>query len=140
MRYTGGIIRARINSNNIAAYRSNEICWRDAQRFKNDLKQMFITLAWPEAQKISAMLRAWGPHAVAETLEGACSGVWKIRMLNLFRDLDPILKSIVDMGFCRVKSFRKAVSMVMDDLGIDDKTIENLNLIDMAANACIINL
>ena len=28
---------------------------------------------------------------------------------------------------CRVKSFRKAVSTVMDDLGKDDKTIENLN-------------
>ena len=25
----------------------------------------------------------------------------------------------------------------MDDLGIDDKTIENLNLIDMAAKGCI---
>ena len=30
---------------------------------------------------------------------------------------------------CRVKSFRKAVSAVMDDLGIDDKIIENLNII-----------
>ena len=30
---------------------------------------------------------------------------------------------------CRVKSFRKAVSAVMDDLGIDDKIIENMNLI-----------
>ena len=28
---------------------------------------------------------------------------------------------------CRVKSFRKVVSVVMDDLGMDDKTIENLN-------------
>ena len=28
---------------------------------------------------------------------------------------------------CRVKSFRKAVSTVMDDLGMDDKIIENLN-------------
>ena len=25
----------------------------------------------------------------------------------------------------------------MDDLGIDDKTIENINLIDMAAKGCI---
>ena len=25
--------------------------------------------------------------------------VWKICMLNIFRDIDPILKSIVDMGF-----------------------------------------
>ena len=41
---------------------------------------------------------------------------------------------------CRVKSFRKAVSAVMDDLGIDDKIIENLNLIDMAAKGCIINV
>ena len=39
---------------------------------------------------------------------------------------------------CRVKSFRKAVSAVMDDLGIDDKIIENINLIDMAARGCII--
>ena len=30
---------------------------------------------------------------------------------------------------CRVKSFRKAVSAVMDDLGMDDKIIENVNLI-----------
>ena len=29
----------------------------------------------------------------------------------------------------RVKSFRKAVSAVMDDLGMDSKIIENLNLI-----------
>ena len=29
---------------------------------------------------------------------------------------------------CRVKSFRKAMSTVMDDLGTDDKIIENLNL------------
>ena len=28
----------------------------------------------------------------------------------------------------------------MDDLGIDDKFIENLNLIDMAARGCIINV
>ena len=28
---------------------------------------------------------------------------------------------------CRVKSFRKAVSAVMDDLGMDSETIENLN-------------
>ena len=28
---------------------------------------------------------------------------------------------------CRVKSFRKAVSTVTDNLGKDDKTIENLN-------------
>ena len=28
----------------------------------------------------------------------------------------------------------------MDDLGIDDKIIENLNLIDMAAKGCIINV
>ena len=28
---------------------------------------------------------------------------------------------------CRVKSFRKAVSAVMDDLGTDDKTIEKMN-------------
>ena len=41
---------------------------------------------------------------------------------------------------CRVKSFRKAVSAVMDDLGIDDKIIENINLIDMAAKGCIINM
>ena len=41
---------------------------------------------------------------------------------------------------CRVKSFRKAVSTVMDDLGIDDKIIENINLIDMAAKGCIINV
>ena len=38
---------------------------------------------------------------------------------------------------CRVKSFRKAVSAVMDDLGIDDKIIDKLNLIDMAAKGCI---
>ena len=42
---------------------------------------------------------------------------------------------------CRVKSFRKAVSAVMDDLGIDDKIIENLNiLINLAARGCIINV
>ena len=29
---------------------------------------------------------------------------------------------------CRVKSFRKAVSTVMDKLGIDDKIIEKVNL------------
>ena len=28
----------------------------------------------------------------------------------------------------------------MDDLGIDDKIIENINLIDMAAKGCIINV
>ena len=28
----------------------------------------------------------------------------------------------------------------MDDLGIDDKIIENLNLIDMATKGCIINV
>ena len=38
------------------------------------------------------------------------------------------------------KSFRKAVSAVMDDLGIDDKIIEKINLIDMAAKGCIINV
>ena len=31
----------------------------------------------------------------------------------------------------------EAVSAVMDDLGTDDKTIENINLIDMAAKGCI---
>jgi hypothetical protein len=30
---------------------------------------------------------------------------------------------------CRVKSFRKAVSTVMDDLGTDSVIIENFNLI-----------
>jgi hypothetical protein len=30
---------------------------------------------------------------------------------------------------CRVKSFRKAVSTVTDDLGIDSVIIENINLI-----------
>jgi hypothetical protein len=30
---------------------------------------------------------------------------------------------------CRVKSFRKAVSTVMDDLGMDSEIIENFNLI-----------
>ena len=30
---------------------------------------------------------------------------------------------------CRVKSFQKAVPAVMDDLGMDDKIIENMNLI-----------
>ena len=44
---------------------------RSAKRVQSDLKQRFITLAWPELQK-SAILWAWGPHAVAETLEGAC--------------------------------------------------------------------
>ena len=28
----------------------------------------------------------------------------------------------------------------MDNLGIDDKIIENINLIDMAAKGCIINV
>ena len=37
------------------------------------LKHRFITLAWPEAQK-SAMLLAWGPHSVAETLERRARG------------------------------------------------------------------
>ena len=49
------------------------ISWREALKVQSDLKQRFITLAWPELQK-SAMLWAWGPHAVAETLEGACLG------------------------------------------------------------------
>jgi hypothetical protein len=30
---------------------------------------------------------------------------------------------------CRVKSFRKAMSTVMDDLGTDSEIIENFNLI-----------
>ena len=39
------------------------------------------------------------------------------------------------------KSFRKAVSAVMDDLGIDGKIIENLNILNnLAARGCIINV
>ena len=30
--------------------------------------------------------------------DGTNYDVWEIHMLNLFRDIDPILKSIVDMG------------------------------------------
>ena len=38
----------------------------------------------------------------------------------------PVVKTVHP---CRVLSFLKAVSAVMDDLGMDDKIIENLNLI-----------
>ena len=37
-------------------------------------------------------------HDSTFRFDGTNYDVWKIRMLNLFRDIDPILKSIVDMG------------------------------------------
>ena len=40
---------------------------------------------------------------------------------------------------CRVKSFRIAVSAVMDDLGTDDKTIENMNLIKFGSKRLQLN-
>jgi hypothetical protein len=39
---------------------------------------------------------------------------------------------------CRVKSFRKAVSTVMDDLGTDVEIIENFNLIVKLGNQCVL--
>ena len=38
-------------------------------------------------------------HDPTFIFDGTNYDVWKIRMLNLFRDIDQILKSIVDMGF-----------------------------------------
>jgi len=38
---------------------------------------------------------------------------------------------------CRVKSFRKAVSTVTDDLGTDVETIENMILIVKLGNQCV---
>ena len=38
---------------------------------------------------------------------------------------------------CRVKSFRKAVSAVMDNLGTDVETIENMNLIVKLDKQCV---
>ena len=38
-------------------------------------------------------------HDPTFIFDGTNYNVWEIRMLNLFRDIDPILKSIVDMGF-----------------------------------------
>ena len=37
---------------------------------------------------------------------------------------------------CRVKSFRKAVSAVMDDLELYDSTIDNLHLLFINNNLC----
>jgi hypothetical protein len=39
---------------------------------------------------------------------------------------------------CRVKSFRKAVSTVMDDLGTDVEIIENMNLIVKLGKQCVL--
>ena len=36
--------------NQIIAYRCNIICWRVMRKVQSDLKQRFITLAWPELQ------------------------------------------------------------------------------------------
>ena len=38
---------------------------------------------------------------------------------------------------CRVKSFRKAVSAVTDDLGTDVEIIENLNLLVKLGKQCV---
>ena len=38
-------------------------------------------------------------HDPTFIFDGTNYDVWKIRMLNLFRDIDPILKITVDMGF-----------------------------------------
>ncbi len=38
---------------------------------------------------------------------------------------------------CRVKSFRKAVSTVTDDLGMDSVIIENFNLSVKLGNQCV---
>ena len=42
-------------------------------------------------------------HDPSFIFDGTKYDVWKIRMLNLFWDIDPILKGIVDMGFCPPK-------------------------------------
>jgi hypothetical protein len=41
---------------------------------------------------------------------------------------------------CRVKSFRKAVSTVMDDLGTDSMIIENFNLIVKLGEQCVLRM
>ena len=38
-------------------------------------------------------------HDLTFIFNGTNYDVWTIRMLNPFRDIDPILKSIVDIGF-----------------------------------------
>ena len=45
-------------------------------------------------------------HDPTFIFDGTNYGVWKIRMLNLFRDIDPILKSIV--VFESIMPFRNA--------------------------------
>ena len=46
-------------------------------------------------------------HDPTFIFDGTNYDVWKIRMLNLFTDIDPILKSIVDMDFSPPKDSQK---------------------------------
>ena len=52
-------------------------------------------------------------HDPTFIFDGTNYDVWKTRMLNIFRDIDPILKSIVDMGFSPPKDSR--------DLSLEDE-------------------
>ena len=52
-------------------------------------------------------------HNPTYIFDGTNYDVWKIRMLNIFRDMDPNLERIVDMGFSPPKDSQ--------ELSLEDK-------------------
>src|SRR5680860_258404 len=66
-------------------------------------------------------------HDPTFIFDGTNYDVWKIRMLNLFRDIDPILKSVVDMGFSPPKDSQ--------NLSLEDE--KNSYLDTLASNGLI---